>query len=214
MAQAEQVEKDEKIRDIFTADSDSGFKEGPPPDGTPLKPVESKPKMYTVFDTNCVDEKKGRLHPIPVGVSRSGQLQQKGYALFSEQPTEMPPEHAMVFCLADPSFVVLDENGERVIPAHIRKVSPGDKIELEQGEVIAVYDELTDDSLFKRCKARPTAFEISVTSSRSAMIAFLENAEQKQAGVSRGSEDRIEELSATDLDNLIPRSALLKEVVR
>jgi hypothetical protein len=121
------------------------------------------------------------------------------YDLSAEKSTKMPKAHAVAF-LRDPAFKVLDENGEVQIPLpevealDARKARPAD---LEPGQTIARFEELTDTALLARVLVRPGGHAIK-PSSREAMIDFLMGAPLK-AELPASERLRVSEMADPDM---------------
>ena len=155
--------------------------------------------MFMVFDSNA---KTGpRKHEIPTKTDTDGTvLVTKTYSLSAEVPTEMEEAHAMFF-LRDPSFQVYQ--GEVLLkPLVVREGGLGG-FKLNEGEVIATYDELSKDALYRRCKVLTGSEGITAKSKPEEMIAFILARAKPPVGLSRGSEGKVGELDASTLDNLL-----------
>lgn len=157
---------------------------------------------YMVTDSNA---KAGpRKHEIPVVTGTDGEvLQTKTYELKSEVPTEMPESHAMFF-LRDPSFHVFDEAGNIVKPVPVIDGGMGG-FALAEDQLIATYDELAKESLYRRCKVIAGSDSITAKSKPEEMIAFLKARAKPAAGRGRGSELAIGEASKAELDLVVPQ---------
>lgn len=159
---------------------------------------KAKPGVYFVKDTNAKPNKV-RQHKIITAMHMADdgatvviddfQL----YNLSSSIPCEMPEAHALQF-LKDESFIVTDSNGVRIKPV-IKKDTDVGKIVLEDDELIAKYDELTQESLYKRCKIIPGTEHIKKNTRKGDLIEHLmsHEAKRKNVGQSRGSEDSLPE---------------------
>lgn len=118
--------------------------------------------QWGVIDRNA--REKPRIHePVPG----------RRYALTDAKATLMPREHAVVF-LRDPSFVVYDENGE-VVPTLPSVEASGERkfTELDAGECVARYDELTSTALLARAMIRPGGSRFTATTPREILVGFL-----------------------------------------
>lgn len=115
------------------------------------------------------------------------------YNLSSSIKCEMPEAHALQF-LKDESFIVTDSNGVRIKPV-IKKDTDVGKIVLADDELIAKYDELTQESLYKRCKIIPGTDHIKKNTKKADLVECLMSHEvkRKNVGQSRGSEDSLPE---------------------
>ena len=152
--------------------------------------------MWSVIDLNAT--KGPRKHEIPIKVDASGEvLMTKTYILDAEVGMKMDPEHAMFF-LKDPAFLVADAEGTQVKPVVQREGGIGG-FRLGENEVIAQYDELSKEALFKRCKILVGADHIKETRTpKEEMIAFLVAKDKPPVGVSRGSEGIAENFELAD----------------
>ncbi len=137
-----------------------------------------------------------------------------------DKPTPMPREHALLF-LKDPAFVVTDENGVTQAPIPTAEAARKRKVgaeEMEPGQCVAFYEELTSPALLARAAQRPGGNLIDPLSKRADIIAFLvkgnpgSNAGQR-AGVIQATvdaeaslleEDEEEGEGATDPDGAAP----------
>ena len=134
--------------------------------------------------------------------ARSGKV----YTLSAIEPCLVPMEDAYTF-LVDPAFEVRDDTGRIIKPPSTKKVEAG-RVELDDDEVIANFDELTKQSLLKRCKALEGSEALTINSTKDAMIFFLvENKPKPQYGVARGSEGAPRDMSG--IENLVDLSSQL-----
>jgi hypothetical protein len=98
------------------------------------------------------------------------------YKLTAQSKTPMPRQHAAVF-LRDPAFKVFDELGQlqAALPEQLNLRATKGGIVLQEGQTVAIYDDLTTKALFARCVARPGGHEIN-PKDRAAMVEFLKTA--------------------------------------
>jgi predicted peroxiredoxin len=159
-------------------------------------------KQWTVLDLNA--KAAPRIHEIPIKTDDSGEVViTKSYTLNADTATAMDEEHAMFF-LKDPAFIVCNEKGDRVEPVTKREGGTGG-FELGADEVIASYEELSKEALFKRCKVIAGSEYIKETrTAKGDMIAFLKARAKPTIGRSRGSEGVIGEADTKFLDTLLP----------
>ncbi len=129
--------------------------------------------------------------------ARSGQA----YDLYSNKDCEMPLEDAYTF-LIDKAFEVKGPGGEIIRPPSTK--SAAGRIELDDDEVIANLEELTNDALLKRCKRYDGSGGIRINTRKDEKIAFLiEQSSKVEYGTARGSENAPPEMSESDLDTLV-----------
>ena len=167
---------------------------------------------------------------LPVGATstheaRSGQ----SYTLRKDKPAFMPLEDGYSF-LIDKAFEVRhaervknpdhDPNdpesvafniveGDLIKPVSTKKVEGG-RVDLDEDEVIAKLDELTQDALLKRCKRLDGSQDLSKRTKKEDLVTFLiENKPKPLYGRGRGSEGIEAEMDRTSLDGLIDLSANL-----
>jgi hypothetical protein len=164
--------------------------------------TNTESKMWGVIDLNAI--KGPRHHEIPIKTGMSGEvLMTRTYKLESDKPLPMEPEHAMFF-LKDPSFVVVNQAGEIVTPVPVNKEGGIGGFQLGENEVIASYDEVSKEALYKRCKIIPGSEHIKETRTpKEEMIAFLKGKAKPPVGVSRGSEGLGVELDPRVIDSLV-----------
>ena len=157
---------------------------------------KSDSKLWLVVDLNA--NKGPRRHEIPVKVTPQGEvLMTRTYILDAEKPCEMEQEHAMFF-LKDDAFVVCDPAGNHIKPVKARDGGMGG-FELGENEVLAQYDELSKEALFKRCKILVGSEHIKETATKKEdMIVFLKSKAKPPVGVSRGSEGLAENFELAD----------------
>ena len=162
---------------------------------------EIKNDLWTVLDTNA--KTSPRLHEIPIKMDDAGEvILTKPYRLDAEVPTQMEENHAMFF-LKDQAFIVRNPKGEHIRPVVKREGGMGG-FRLGENEVIAQYDELSKEALFKRCKILVGSDHIKETRTpKEEMIAFLKERANPARGRSPGSESVIGEMAAKDLDSLL-----------
>lgn len=155
--------------------------------------------MFFVFDSNA---KTGpRAHEVPTRTEADGTvLWTKAYLLSADKPTEMPEEHAMMF-LKDPAFQVYD--GETLLKPLISKEGGLGGFQLGEDEVIATFDELSKEALYRRCKVMAGSVEITAKTKPEEMVAFLKARAKPPVGKSRGSEGVVGEMDAAGLDKLL-----------
>lgn len=99
------------------------------------------------------------------------------YGLKAEEYTLMPAHHALIF-LSDENFIVENEDGEPL--GHLPRSAihqAGDQAgpKLAHGEVIARYDELTQDALLARATRRHGGEKLTKSTKRAALVDFLIN---------------------------------------
>lgn len=162
---------------------------------------ETKADLWTVIDTNA---KTGpRLHEIPIKMDDVGEvILTKPYRLDAEVPTQMEENHAMFF-LKDQAFIVRNPKGEHIKPVVKREGGMGG-FRLDENEVIAEYEELSKEALYKRCKVLAGSEGIKETRTpKEEMVAFLKERANPARGRSPGSESVIGEMAAGELDSLL-----------
>ena len=145
---------------------------------------EKEEALYQVFDQNQRGD-KAREHQVIVKVYETGEAETKTYPLWSEKPTLMPVNHAMQL-LVDPAFKVLNPAGKRIQP--VKKLDLSKPITvLADDEIVAKYEELSNDSLYRNVKLLPGTELISETD-REAMVAFLIGWRKSKKGVTEGQQ--------------------------
>lgn len=125
-----------------------------------------KPAMFQVYDHNARDGV--RWHDFPGGVR---------YGLKAGEATPVPEHHALLL-LRDPSFRVIDDQGNELAPIDHINGERDPKRELAKDETIARYAELTKESLLARAVQRPGA-NFTRQSTKDELIEFLMNAPVK-----------------------------------
>lgn len=169
----------------------------------------SKVKTLFVSDSNQQGD-KARVHQVPIATHPETKevLAVHDYSLFSNptQAVEMPEDHAMFFT-KDSAFIVMDHDGNRIEPVVVKDVGVG-RIILDENELVAQYEELTQDALYKRCKVVAGSSDISKKTPKKDMITFLKQV-SGAVGVSRGSEAVISEMDGVEnLLDVKPQAAL------
>jgi hypothetical protein len=117
---------------------------------------------WTVRDLNAVD--KPRVHDLgPAGK----------HTLNAHEGVRMPQEHAVHF-LRDPSFHVVDENGDHITSLE-RSTAVGTQATkpLRADQVVATLQELKAQALLARCTEYPDGRAFKSTTKVDVMIAFL-----------------------------------------
>lgn len=157
--------------------------------------------------------------------ARSGE----NYTLSKDKPAFMPLEDAYSF-LVDPAFEVrsatrtknpdhdaddpnsqiyLYDEGAIITPVSTKKVEGG-RVELDDDEVVAKLDELTQDALLKRCKRLDGSSGMTKGTKKDNLITFLiDNKPTNVVGLGRGSEGAPPEMDGKSLDGLIDMSSQL-----
>jgi len=154
--------------------------------------------------------------------ARSG----KAYELSRDEPSFMPLEDAYSF-LVDSAFEVRsaerkknedhDPNdpdskayiiteGDIITPVSNKKVDGG-RVELDEDEVVAKLNELTQDAILKRCKRLSGSESLKKSTKKVDLITFLiENKPKATYGQGRGSENAPSEMDGAELNNLLDMS--------
>jgi hypothetical protein len=161
-------------------------------------------KKYQVFDTNQrgTDPRK---HDVITKLYEDAEPDIKTYALYSDKPCEMPMEHAMRF-LVDGSFRVLSPTGKRIMPVAKLDVSkPISK--LAEDEVVAKYDELSTEALYRRVKILPGSEGIEEID-RDKMVAFMVTWRRQLQGMSSGERELATMMAQGQLDGALSDSEL------
>lgn len=157
--------------------------------------VKPEVKPWAVLDRNAI--KGPRTHEVPTKYHDGEVVAVKQYHLNAETPTPMSAEHAMFF-LKDQGFTVFNSAGDEVSPVPVREGGTGG-FQLGENEVIATYEELSKEALFKRCKILAGSDHIKETRTpKEDMIAFLKERAKPPVGVSRGSEGLEENAGLAD----------------
>jgi hypothetical protein len=144
--------------------------------------------MWTVADANARQrDAKG----IPIPRMHDMGLDDGPIALYGpDRPKPLPVHVAMRF-LIDPAFIVRNEKGERVNPVSVAVKRPSDgAVLLQPGQVVARFDEMSDDALRARCAVLPGADPSFVTwASREQMLSALAQHDLEQRRVPTGNDD-------------------------
>lgn len=124
--------------------------------------------FWQVFDRN----QKGPNEP-----PRIHEAGGHSWPLFRDQPCPMPPHVAAVF-LRDPAFRVLDEAGEQMLtlPSSENLDAARRRPNLERGETVAKFEELTHTALLARAVLRAGGEQFTRQTKRDALVAFLTDA--------------------------------------
>lgn len=147
-----------------------------------------------------------RSHEIIVQMVEGQEPVTRFYNLRSDERTKMPMDHAMQF-LRDKAFQVFDAAGNLIKPVPVTDRTDG-KLVLGDDQVVAEYDELSREALWKRVKALPGSDKIGKASGNDTLIAFLKAAAKRPTGISRGSEGV---KTDGDIPGLVPESQILKK---
>lgn len=154
------------------------------------QPAADAPKqiMWTVEDANCkAKDARGmyipRIHDMGLD---SGPIQLFGIG----RPVPLPVHVAMRF-LIDPAFIVKNERGQRVQPVSKANIRPSDgAIMLQPGQIVARFDELSEDALRARTAMLPAVDPSFATyATREQMLAALTQHEIEQRRIPSGSDD-------------------------
>lgn len=158
-------------------------------------------KQWSVTDSNA--RTSPRFHDIPTKINEHGEvIMTKSYALSADTPTNMPEDHARMF-LTDSAFIVLNDKGDHITPVIKREGGMGN-FKLGENELIAEYDEISKEALFKRCKILAGSDNIKERlTPKEEMITFLKGHGKNNIGRSRGSEGVIGEMNPAELDSLL-----------
>lgn len=130
-------------------------------------------KAWTVFDLNAKRRDKEQ-KPIP---RVHDGIDGREYALYMNQPTEMPEMVARGF-LRDPGFKVLDANGNHVQSLKEAQLMRDAPVRLAPDLVVAGVHELSTEALVTRAAQFPGGEEFSETSPRPNLVRFLVNAQK------------------------------------
>jgi len=176
------------------------------PRGVRAEVPQRQDEPLFVLDKNAPPGQTRR-HEIVTQVGPGGEaIAVKGYDLPRDVGADspipgipMPEAHALQF-LRDSSFIVMRKNGTRIPPAMIAKEGGTGGFELPEDETIAKWDELSNEALFRRCKAYADSLDIAESTAKSKKIAFLKGKIKRTAGVSRGSENVVGQMPEAELD--------------
>lgn len=124
---------------------------------------EPKPGHWAVYDMN----QKGDAPRVHASGGRD-------YSLWSQKPTHMPMQHAVIF-LRDPAFHVESDEGvpQVSLPDSENLDAAKRRPVLEPGETVAKYEELTMPALRARVAVRPGGQDFDSTTKRTDLIEFL-----------------------------------------
>lgn len=126
--------------------------------------MSKTPETLNVQDMNCSAQYPVRVHEIIVD-GETHRVEMK----YSKK-TQLPYALAMKF-LIDKSFHVTDETGKRIRPT--AKTPDGKAMQLEDNQVVAYLDELTQGALAERAAAAPGGEMFKGNSKKDEMIEFL-----------------------------------------
>ena len=146
--------------------------------GAPTPEVPEPPRteqVVHVTDTTQTPRWPSRKHEIVVG----GRILEIEF-IFGK-PTILPFSHAMKF-LHIPSFECKHPDGTLIppLPNIAEQSNSGGALLLRVSQVVAELDELSEDSLVRRCNALSGGERMVITSGRNSMIQFLVNRETRK----------------------------------
>lgn len=162
---------------------------------------------------------------LPMGATATHEARSgKSYTMSKDKPCYMPMEDAYTFLVDAKAFQVRsavrtknqehDEADERseafiynegdIITAGSNKKVEDGRVNLDEDEIVAKLDELTNVALLKRCKRLDGSESMNKGTKKNDLIAFLvKNKPQAIVGQGRGSEGAPPEMPKESLDNLL-----------
>lgn len=162
----------------------------------------AKAPVYMVFDMNQRGDVP-RLHDVITKMYEDGSEPViLTYRLYgdSRKGTPMPQDHAYKF-LCDPAFKVIGPNGNRLMP--IAKFDPSKPLtELKEDEIIAKYNELSRESLFRRVKLLPGSEVVRQNATVEELAEFMVKWRQKLAGMTDGDRTLAEMMASGKVDTI------------
>lgn len=162
----------------------------------------AKAPVYMVFDMNQRGDVP-RLHDVITKMYEDGSEPEiLTYRLYgdSRKGTPMPQDHAYKF-LCDPAFKVIGPNGNRLMP--IAKFDPSKPLtELKEDEIIAKYNELSRESLFRRVKLLPGSEVVRQNATVEELAEFMVKWRQKLAGMTDGDRTLAEMMASGKVDTI------------
>lgn len=164
----------------------------------------SDAKPWGVIDT--LAHTGPRRHDVIVKMLDNGDAVTRGYSLGADKPTEMPEAHAMQF-LRDPAFHVFDADGKKVDPVPTTKTGAEANVNLSENELVATYDELSREAIWKRAKILAGSEDFHQKTPTVDLIDFLKKHAKPKVGVARGSEG----IKTEDI-NVVGDSPMLREM--
>lgn len=129
-----------------------------------VKDIDAAEPMWSVIDRNATSGSRTH-HPLGLG--------QEAVVFNPGKKTQMPQEIAAKF-LCDPAFHVFDPDGNRVTA--LRQVTAEEAkqgIVLAEDEVIAKFDELSQESLLRRAHLLPGGEAFKKNARRDDLVEFL-----------------------------------------
>lgn len=162
----------------------------------------AKAPVYLVYDMNQRGEVP-RLHDVITKMYEDGgDPEIKTYHLYSDsnKGCAMLQDHAYKF-LCDPAFKVIGPNGNRLMP--IAKFDPSKPLtELKEDEIVAKYNELSRESLFRRVKLLPGSEVVRQNATVEELAEFLVKWRQKLAGMTEGDRTLAEMMASGKVDTI------------
>lgn len=165
-------------------------------------PENTAAGLWSVFDLN-----QGGPNQPPRYHEVSGQT----WPLFRHQGCPMPQHIAVIF-LRDPSFRVVDDQGnvQASLPDAENLDAARSRPKLKPGETIAKFEELTAAALLARAMLRPGADVLGPRPKRETVIEFLmtapETASLRETEKPRGTggyEESADDMTADEADKLL-----------
>lgn len=187
-----------------------------------LKKAEKKATQVfcDVLDMNQRGDKP-RVHDIIVKIDRDdkGEIlhyETVSYALYSQNATKVPLEHAFKF-LVDAAFIVKGPNGHRIMPVAKHDESRP-LASLREDELVVNIDELSDTALLRRVKVLPGSEGIAANATHGELVTWLKAWKRTLRGAGAGATEMAERLKAagfddippTMLEKLLPKSSLVE----
>lgn len=189
----------------MSKDEGSGSEQG--------KPEAKAASDYLVFDMNQRGE-KGRPHEVitkmypkdPNGFQPEPET--ITYLLYSAAGCPMPMDHAMKF-LRDPQFKVVSPKGHRIMPVPVEDhTKPVTK--LGEDQLVANYNELSKEALFRRVKIVPGSEDITDRSTVAEMAEFMVAWRKRLRGMTQKDQQLAEMMSGGQLDGGLTEGELEK----
>lgn len=162
----------------------------------------AKAPVYMVYDMNQRGDVP-RLHDVITKMYEDGSEPEiLTYRLYSDSSKgcAMPQDHAYKF-LCDPAFKVIGPNGNRLMP--IAKFDPSKPLtELKEDEIVAKYNELSRESLFRRVKLLPGSEVVRQNATVEELAEFLVKWRQKLSGMTEGDRTLAEMMASGKVDTI------------
>ncbi len=144
--------------------------------------------FLAVQDMTCKPPDGIRVHDIPVFNEKGDMVDVKAVKCVYDKRTKVPKNIGLQF-LKYKTFVVSivsddpAKDGKVLKPLDIHEGGDGG-LKLADNEIVANYDELSSEALFRRCHILPKSEGIDEDSTREGMIAFLKKSRAELAAKS------------------------------